>query len=109
VIRPPPPLPSPVSNSSLFLSLREVELTGGRGGRGGRGPESDDREKAWPSINHSILSNETLLGPHAARVSTEFRRHGIPSVFFTSVYSVFRTELAKIPAEFRRIPCGIIT
>ncbi len=42
------------------------------------------------------------------RVSTEFRRHGIPSVFFTSVYSVFRTELAAIPAEFRRIPCHII-
>jgi hypothetical protein len=34
-------------------------------------------------------------------VSTEFRRHGIPSVFFTSVYSVFRAELAKIPPEFR--------
>jgi hypothetical protein len=42
--------------------------------------------------------------PHpTARVSTEFRRHGIPSVFFTSVYSVFRAELAAIPAEFRRI------
>jgi hypothetical protein len=43
-----------------------------------------------------------------ARVSTEFRRHGIPSVFFTSVSSVFRAELAAIPAEFRRIPCGIV-
>jgi hypothetical protein len=43
-----------------------------------------------------------------ARVSTEFRRHGIPSVFFTSVYFVFRAELAAIPAEFRRIPCRII-
>jgi hypothetical protein len=31
----------------------------------------------------------------------EFRRHGIPSVFFTSVNSVFRAELAKIPPEFR--------
>jgi hypothetical protein len=37
-------------------------------------------------------------------VSTEFRRHGIPSVFFTSVYSVFRAELAAIPAELRQIP-----
>jgi hypothetical protein len=40
----------------------------------------------------------------AGRVSTEFRRQGIPSVFFTSVCSVFRAELAKIPrnsAEFR--------
>jgi hypothetical protein len=42
------------------------------------------------------------------RVSTEFRRQGIPSVFFTSVYSVFRAELAAIPAEFRRILCRII-
>ncbi len=41
-------------------------------------------------------------------VSTELRRHGIPSLFFTSVNSVFRAELAKIPAEFRRIPCRII-
>ncbi len=39
------------------------------------------------------------------RVSTEFRRHGIPSVFFTSGYSIFRAELAKNSAEFRRIPC----
>jgi hypothetical protein len=36
------------------------------------------------------------------RVFTEFRRHRIPSV-----YSVFRAELVKIPAEFRRIPCRI--
>ncbi len=44
----------------------------------------------------------------ATRVSMEFHRHGIPSVFFTSVYSVFRAELAAIPAEFRRIPWHII-
>jgi hypothetical protein len=44
----------------------------------------------------------------STRVSTEFRRHGIPFVFFASVYSVFRVELAKIPAEFRLIPCCII-
>ena len=43
-----------------------------------------------------------LAGLLTNRVSTEFRRHGIPSVFFTSVYSVFRAELAAIPAEFRR-------
>ena len=39
------------------------------------------------------------------RVSTEFRRHAIPSVFFSSFYSVFRAELAKIPPEFPWIPC----
>jgi hypothetical protein len=32
-------------------------LTGDEGGEGGgRGAESNDREKVWPSINHSILS-----------------------------------------------------
>ncbi len=38
------------------------------------------------------------------RVFTEFRRHGIPYVFCTSVYSVFYPELHKIPrnhTEFR--------
>ncbi len=34
----PPPFPSPISKLSLFLK------------------SYDDREKAWPSINHSILS-----------------------------------------------------
>jgi hypothetical protein len=38
------------------------------------------------------------------RVFSEFRRYGIPCVFFNSVYSVYYTELLKIPrnyAEFR--------
>ncbi len=34
--------------------MSPVELTGGVGGR--RGAKSYDREKAWPSVNHSILS-----------------------------------------------------
>jgi hypothetical protein len=35
-----------------------VELTDarGEGGRGGRGAKSYNREKAWPSVNNSILS-----------------------------------------------------
>jgi hypothetical protein len=60
---------------------------------------------AFPHILGSLSSYMTL---HPIRVSTEFPRHGIPSVFFTSVYSVFRAELAAIPAEFRRIPCRVI-
>jgi hypothetical protein len=40
-----------------------------------------------------------------SRVSTEFRRHGISSVFFTSVYSVFRAEVVKIPVALT--PLGI--
>jgi hypothetical protein len=39
-----------------------------------------------------------------AGVFSEFRRYGIPYIFFNSVYSVYYTELLKIPrnyAEFR--------
>jgi hypothetical protein len=53
---PHPLLPSPVSKLSLFLSLpvcRQSSLLreGGRGWARG--------EKAWPSINHSMLSDVT--------------------------------------------------
>jgi hypothetical protein len=43
---------------SLFLSLPvlPVKLTDGEGGEDGRGAKSYDREKAWPSRNHSLLS-----------------------------------------------------
>jgi hypothetical protein len=32
----------------------------------------------------------------------EFRRYGIPYVFFTSVYSVCCTKLAKIPRNYMK-------
>ncbi len=35
--------------------MSPVELTDGRGGLGG-GRGANDREKAWPSINNSVLS-----------------------------------------------------
>jgi hypothetical protein len=44
-------------------------------------------------------------------VSTEFRQHGIPYIFVTSVYSVCYTELLKIPrnyTEFRVTECSRI-
>ncbi len=43
---------------SVFLCDALVELTDGRGGgrRGWGGAKSYDDEKAWSSINHSILS-----------------------------------------------------
>jgi hypothetical protein len=37
-----------------------VELTDGRGGRGERGAKSYDSEKAWSSINHTILSGRDV-------------------------------------------------
>jgi hypothetical protein len=63
--RPPPPTPSPYpfSKLSLFLSLpicrRRSSLLTGEGGGGERGAKSYDSEhseKAWSSINNSMLS-----------------------------------------------------
>jgi hypothetical protein len=58
----PSPSLSPVSNMSLFLSLpvcRWSSLLRGGGGSVGRG--SNNRKKAWPSVNHSILSGKREL------------------------------------------------
>ncbi len=41
---------------------RRLRLPTGRGGVVGRGAKSYDRENAWPSINHSILSHTSLAG-----------------------------------------------
>ncbi len=60
------PIPSPLSRKqAVFLSqstcVSPVELTDGRGGGGaggsGRGDKSNDREKAWPSINCLLSAN----------------------------------------------------
>ncbi len=40
-----------------------VKLTEETGGMGGRGAKSFDNEKAWPSINNSILSALELPSP----------------------------------------------
>jgi hypothetical protein len=47
-------------SQSSCMALVELKLTGeGRKGGGGwSGAKSYDREKAWPSIKHSILSEE---------------------------------------------------
>jgi hypothetical protein len=55
---PPTPPPFPASKMSLFLSLpvsRRSSLLMVEGGGGGGGAKSYIGEKAWPSINHSIL------------------------------------------------------
>jgi len=58
---------SPVSKVALLVFLcRQVELTGG--GRGG------GREKAWFSMNNSILSGFTLLGHAAVRSQSPYQR-----------------------------------
>jgi hypothetical protein len=52
-----------------------------------------------------LISGKEL---YRTRVSTEFRQHGIPYIFVTSVYSVCHTELPKIPrnyTEFRVTEC----
>jgi hypothetical protein len=40
---------------------KERQVTGGKGAGGGRGAESYERNKAWPSINHSWLATERTL------------------------------------------------
>ncbi len=44
---------------SLFISLRFYRLSeeGGGATGDGEGAQSYDSEKAWPSINHSIISD----------------------------------------------------
>ena len=62
-------LPHPHSHQQVVSLSRSscvspVELLTGYGGRGGGGEaKSNDREKAWSSINHSILSGGIFL-PH---------------------------------------------
>ncbi len=84
------PLPS-FCNLSLFLSLPArcqssflTEEVGDWGGGGGRGAKSYDGEKAWSSINHSILSglNSSPWLSHESRFSffckltnIRYRRH----------------------------------
>ncbi len=67
---------------SLSFCLSPVELTDRRGG--GRGAKSYDRRKAWPSINHLILSAVYL---------TTLKRHSLHTYFAilasnTSIYSI---------------------
>ncbi len=63
----PTPFPPLPSASCLYFSVflcrvSAVELTDGRGGSG-RGAKSDHRKKAWPSTNHSILSDLQHISP----------------------------------------------
>jgi hypothetical protein len=56
----PHPLPPLTTESCLsflvFMCVADRASWRDMGGRGGQGTESYDREKAWPSINYSILS-----------------------------------------------------
>ncbi len=45
-----------VSYATHRKTEKERQLADERGG--GRGAESQDRKKAWPSINHSVLCTE---------------------------------------------------
>jgi hypothetical protein len=60
---PLPPLPSVSSTGNTqedWEFRRDNLLTGDGEGGGGGGAKSDDREKDWSSINHSILSASLL-------------------------------------------------
>ncbi len=75
-----------------------LQVTSNKYGRSGGGG-------GWVRADLVCLKTISMGGGcPQGRVSTEFRQHKILSVFFTSVYSVFRAELAEIPrssAEFR--------
>ncbi len=77
----PPPPPCPISNLPHFLSLpiRRAYLRGE-----GRGAKSYEREKARPSINHSILTAFTI---HPELTETE------PQPSLSAFYLVYLTIL----------------
>ncbi len=59
---PPPPLSRQYARQAIHRKTEEErKLADGRGARGGRVAESFDRNKAWYSINHSILFDPILL------------------------------------------------
>ncbi len=63
--RPLPP-PSPVCLSlSVFLDVADRAYSREKEGRGGRGVKSYVPEKAWFSINHSILSDQVVVEEEA--------------------------------------------
>ncbi len=67
----PPPSPPPTQQQIVSLSqssyMSPVELTDGRGD--GRGARSYDGEKAWPSINYSVLSGYICYFAYTAIVN----------------------------------------
>jgi hypothetical protein len=64
---------SPTPFPFLRLSVcRRPSLQTGEGGGGGGGAKSYDREKAWPSKNHSILSARTM--PRTISVNNSFEQ-----------------------------------
>ncbi len=82
-----PTLPHPVSKLSLFLShpvCRLSNLLTGEGGGGGEGARLYVGEKAWSSINHSIIS--VLLNTVTDKTS---RQQVISLNFVTIFYFTF--------------------
>ncbi len=94
---PSPPLPtSPVSKVSLFLDLPVRSRVGGMGAK------SYDREKAWSSTNHSILSGVCI------RLSTV---HWVPYIFVITravmrLYMCWREERGVRATKQSQIPRG---
>ncbi len=88
--RPPrcPPSREQVVSLSQSSCVPPVEFTEGpsrvRGReRGGWGAKSYDGEKAWPSINHSLLSALSNMVPSNAHISTPFFKK---IVFFSKIF-----------------------
>jgi hypothetical protein len=69
---PPLPVPSLVSKLSIVFSVHVCHRLNLLTGEGGGGAKSYDREKAWFSINHSILSSGTLQGSQRSQFRTDW-------------------------------------
>jgi hypothetical protein len=93
----PLPLLSPVSKSSLFLSIsvcRRLSLLTGDGGGGDRqGAKSYGHRKAWSSIYHSILS-----APGWQQLTVETEVNG--SFAFSCRYKIFLLWLGPVQNIF---------
>ncbi len=63
--------------------------------------EAADHREEGEEDSDSVLPVGLAVFFILGRVFAEFRRHGIPYIFFTSVYSVFLRNCTK----FRGIPC----
>jgi hypothetical protein len=113
------PTPFPFSHEQVvYLSqsfcVSPVELTDGRGGGGGRRAKSFDREKARPSIIHSILSGykklQALLLNSVAvsvtKMTIRLFRFGCSTIDSSQMRSVFGLE---DDASSSACPAGLTT
>ncbi len=97
-----------LSQLSQSFCVSPVELTDARGaGRYGRGSNSYDREKAWPSSNHSLLS-----APHRQQKDYERRRETVSIAYRANssdnnnsvIFFIIHGPFSLLPGSVSPIP-----